>query len=92
MTINVALLASSDIEGLLIQLGGMKRVAYELNLTTQAVSNWIVRGTIPPSRTMELLRMIARANAEEGKQITWRPLHWDPRFKISYDANCEIAA
>lgn len=84
MTINVELLPTNDIEQLLNQLGGVKLVAHEFNLTTQAVSNWIVRG-IPESKVAAMLRLIARTEKETGTRIAWRPLNWDKRFKISYE-------
>lgn len=84
MPINVGLLVNGDTEQLLLRLGGIKRVAAELGITTQAVSNWLARGGMPEKRCFEILRLMALANAS-GQQITFRPIVWDQRFKICCD-------
>lgn len=91
MATDVELLATeNETEHLLLQLGGVKRVAHQLDLTTQAVHNWTVRG-IPIARRLDIMRLIARANAH-GANITWRPAEWDPHYKILYRKRCPRAA
>ena len=77
-------MAYNHVDALISSLGGATRVAEEFGLTTQAISNWIAENNIPKARQIDLLQLVVRLEALEGRVVNWRPDGWDPNIQLRY--------
>jgi hypothetical protein len=78
-------MAYNHVDALITALGGATRVAEEFGLTTQAISNWIAENNIPKARQIDMLQLVIRVEALEGRVVRWRPEGWDPNIELRYN-------